>query len=104
MQEAQLFRALGDPIRLEMVRRLASGESYTITTVSSGLKITRQGARKHLQVLADAQLVALKPKGRDTQVVLLRNTLDQGRALITELEKKWDMRLQALKQFVEKSK
>lgn len=104
MEEALLFRALGDPIRLEMVRRLAGGESYTITTVSRGLKITRQGARKHLQVLADAELISLQPKGRDTQVVLLRDTLDQGRAFIAELEKKWDMRLQALKQFVEKSK
>lgn len=99
--EAQLFNALGDPIRLEMVRRLASGTSYTISSLSSGLHITRQGARKHIQVLSDAKLVQLKPEGRDTKVMLLKDTLDQGRAFIEKLEKQWDMRLEALKSFVE---
>ena len=101
MEAATLFRALGDPTRLEMVRRLASGESYTITTVSRGLDITRQGARKHLQILADARVISLLKKGRDTEVRLLRDTLDQGKAFIEELEQKWDMRLSALKKFVE---
>ena len=59
MAVAQLFRALGDPTRLEMVRRLSSGDDFTITTLSRGLDITRQGARKHLQILAEAQ--ARKP-------------------------------------------
>jgi DNA-binding transcriptional ArsR family regulator len=101
MEAVNLFRALGDPTRMEMVRRLASGESYTITTVSRGLDITRQGARKHLQILADAKVVLLTPKGRDTQVRLLRDTLDQGRAFITELERQWDMRLEALRNYVD---
>ena len=101
MEAATLFRALGDPNRLEMVRRLASGESYTITTVTRGLAITRQGARKHLQLLADASVISLHKKGRDTEVRLLRDTLDKGKAFIEELEQKWDMRLEALKRFVE---
>lgn len=103
MAVAELFRALGDPTRLEMVQRLSSGASYTITSVSSELGITRQGARKHLQVLADAHLVVLEPQGRDVQVSLDRETLDAGRAFITELEKRWDNRLDALKRFVEEA-
>jgi DNA-binding transcriptional ArsR family regulator len=101
MGTAELFRALGDPTRLEMVRRLSSGTPYTMTSVSSGLKITRQGARKHLQILADAKLVTLKPKGRDTHVVLEREALERGKAFIAELERQWDMRLEALREFVD---
>ncbi len=101
MNEVLLFHALGDPIRIEMVRRLAGGASYTISSLSSGLKITRQGARKHLQVLADARVVELKKQGRDTNVLLLKDTLDQGRAFIEKLENQWDLRLQKLKQYVE---
>jgi len=101
MAVAELFRALGDPTRLEIVRRLSSGSSYTLTTVSTGLQITRQGARKHLQILADAKLVHLEPKGRDTAVILDRETLDEGREFIAKLEKQWDMRLEKLKKFVE---
>jgi len=101
MAEAELFRALGDPIRLELVRRLSSGIPYTITTVSNGLKISRQGVRKHLQLLADAKLITLKPQGRDTVVKLDKEGLEQAKAFIAELEHRWDERLEALRRAVE---
>jgi DNA-binding transcriptional ArsR family regulator len=92
---------LGDPVRLVMVQRLSDGSPFTIGAVSKGLGITRQGARKHLQVLADAKLVSLKPKGRDTLVQLDPVALDSARRFIAELEAKWNSRLEALKRFVE---
>jgi DNA-binding transcriptional ArsR family regulator len=101
MVVAELFRALGDPTRLEMVRRLSREGPHTITTVSSGLDITRQGARKHLQKLADAKVVTLESKGRDTSVRLDRDTLEQGKAFIAELELRWDERLEALRRVVD---
>ena len=104
MAVAELFRALGDSTRLEIVRRLSSGASYTLTTVSSGLDITRQGARKHLQILADAKVIRLEPRGRDTDVRLDLHTLEQGKAFIAELELRWDKRLEALRQFVDDEK
>ena len=101
MAVAELFRALGDHTRLEMVRRLSDGDSYTITTLSNGLDVTRQGARKHLQTLADAKIVTLQPKGRDTIVLLDWQTLERSKAFIVELEQRWDARLEALRQFVD---
>jgi DNA-binding transcriptional ArsR family regulator len=101
MAVAELFRALGDPTRLEIVQRLSSGAPYTITTVSSGLKISRQGARKHIQILADAKIIYLEPRGRDTVVCLDREGLEQGKAFIAELEHRWDKRLEALRRFVD---
>ncbi|RYG31212.1 ArsR family transcriptional regulator, partial [bacterium] len=59
MAVSEVFRALGDPVRLSMVQRLTRRGPWTLGTVSEGLGVTRQGARKHLQVLADAKLVAL---------------------------------------------
>lgn len=100
-QVAAVFRALGDPVRLEMVQRLTLGRPCTIAAVSKGLGITRQGARKHLQVLVDADLVRLEPKGRDVMVELDAETLVKAKAFIAELEKRWDMRLEALRMFVE---
>lgn len=100
-QVAAVFRALGDPVRLEMVQRLTLGRPCTIAAVSKGLGITRQGARKHLQVLVDVDLVRLEPKGRDVMVELDAATLVKAKAFIAELEKRWDMRLEALRRFVE---
>lgn len=102
MSAAQVFRALGDPVRLEMVQRLSCGRRCTITTISEGLGITRQGARKHLQVLADAQVVVLQPEGRDVLVSLETECLDRAKLYIEELERGWDNKLEALRQFVEK--
>src|SRR5258708_6324843 len=101
MATAEFFRALGDPTRLEMVRRLSSGKPYTMTSVSRGLEISRQGVRKHLQVLADAKMITLRPQGRDTYIILERNALERGKAFIVKLERRWDMRLEALRSFVD---
>lgn len=101
MIAVDLFRALGDTTRLEMVQRLSSGSPHTISSISTGLGITRQGARKHLQILANAKVVSLQEKGRDTIVHLNRQTLEQGKTFIEDIEKRWDRRLEALKKFVE---
>jgi len=97
----EIFRALGDEVRMEMLRRLTEGSPCTISAVSEGLGITRQGARKHLQVLVDAKLVSLEPKGRDVLVKLDAATLERAKAFIAELELQWDRRLEALRRFVE---
>ncbi|WP_226665052.1 ArsR/SmtB family transcription factor [Microbulbifer aggregans] len=101
MVEAEIYRALGDPTRLTIVRRLAAGAPATIGELSKNLGISRQGARKQLQVLVSANVVHLVPKGRETQVVLDPATLQQAREFISGLEFQWDQRLEALKAFVE---
>ena len=101
MAIAETFKALGDPLRLEMVRRLSDGVPCTITNVSSGLGLTRQGARRQLQVLVDAKIVNLDPKGRDVYVQLDPEALGTAKSYIAELELRWDRRLAALRRYVE---
>jgi len=97
----EVFHALGDPIRLKMVERLVRSQPCTIAAVSHGLGITRQGARKHLQVLVDAKLVVLEPRGREVHVRLETGALERAKAFIAGLERQWDRRLEALRRFVE---
>ena len=101
MSVDQLFHALGEPTRLKIVRRLSSGNTFTITSISQGLSISRQGARKHLRILSAANVISLKQNGRSTGVVLNRATLERAKAFITGLEQEWDARLMALKKFVD---
>jgi DNA-binding transcriptional ArsR family regulator len=101
MSTHQIFKALGDPIRLRVIERLTDGSIHTIGTLSAGLGVSRQGARKQIQVLVLAKLVVLEPVGRETNVVLNTAALESGRAFIARIESQWDQRLQALKQFVE---
>ncbi len=101
---AATFKALGDPIRLEMINRLSDGSSYTVGRLSEDLGITRQGARKHLQMLADVQLVSFRLRGRQTQVELERASLAASRQFISELEAQWDQRLDDLRATLEADK
>jgi len=101
MVEAEIYKALGDPIRLQIVMRLANGPPATIGQLSKNLGVSRQGARKQLQVLVSANVVHLVPRGRETRVVLDAATLQTARKFIARLEYQWDQRLEALKNFVE---
>ncbi len=102
MIEAEIYKALGDPIRLEIVRRLAVGSSCTVGELSARLGVSRQGARKQLQVLVNANIVHLTQRGRQTEVTLDTKTLEVARVFISQLERQWDARLDALRQFVDK--
>lgn len=88
-------------MRLEIVTRLADGSPYTIGSLSEGLGISRQGARKQLQVLVSAEIVQLEPAGREINVTLCNDQLETARLFIAKLEHQWDQRLQALKIFSE---
>ena len=101
MSVAQIFKALGDPIRLEIVTRLSNGTDLTISDISKDLGVTRQGARKQLQVLVSAKIVKLTPEGREVKVTLDSSRLEVAQAFIAKLERQWDQRLQALKNLTE---
>lgn len=101
MIEATIYKALGDPVRLEIVMRLANGTPRTIGEVTKGLGVSRQGARKQLQVLATANIVRFSPQGRETKVVLAIESLRIAQQFIGKLESQWGQRLNALKDFVE---
>ena len=101
MTEALVFRALGDPLRLEIVSRLAAGISLTVGALSKDLGLTRQGARRHIQVLVDADVLSLEPDGREVLVHLEKKSLDTASAFLAQLEAQWDQRLLALKKAVE---
>ena len=98
---ADTFKALGDPVRLEIIQRLSNGSVYTVGSISDGLGLTRQGARKHLQILADVNLISFQDKGRQTEVRLDTDTLAAAKLFISELELRWSNRLHALREFVE---
>jgi DNA-binding transcriptional ArsR family regulator len=100
--EAQIFKALGDPLRLKIVKRLSDGSPQNISYLIKDLGITRQGARKQIQVLVSAEIIHLKSEGREVKATLDVQSLKRGRDFITKLEHEWDKRLSKLKEVVER--
>ena len=60
---AALFRSLGDPARLAIVRRLAGGEAR-VTDLTSELGLAQSTVSKHLACLRDCALVNVQVLGR----------------------------------------
>jgi len=60
---SRVFSALADPVRRNMVARLADGDS-TVTELAAPYDISLQAVSKHLKVLGDAGLVS---RFRDAQ-------------------------------------
>ncbi|HXT90465.1 MAG TPA: metalloregulator ArsR/SmtB family transcription factor [Trebonia sp.] len=60
---AALFRSLGDPARLMIVRRLAAGPAR-VTDLTAGLNLAQSTVSKHLACLRDCGLVTSAPSGR----------------------------------------
>jgi DNA-binding transcriptional ArsR family regulator len=60
-----VFKALADPVRRKLLDRLIKSDGQTLSELSSGLGITRQGVSKHLAVLEAANLVVARKQGRE---------------------------------------
>jgi ArsR family transcriptional regulator, cadmium/lead-responsive transcriptional repressor len=60
---AALFRSLGDPARLAIVRRLAGGEAR-VTDLAGELGLAQSTVSGHLACLRDCGLATSRPHGR----------------------------------------
>jgi len=103
MSSARVFAALGDPTRLRLVTRLGDGRSHSIVQLTGGLKLTRQGVTKHLQVLKRAVLVASKRIGRETRFRLKPDRIVKARDYLTRAAAQWDEAIERLRAAVEES-
>ena len=68
------FAALGDPIRRDLVRRLAGGPARVVDLAAEH-EISRPAISRHLRVLGEAGLVAAEDHGRERHYRLERSGL-----------------------------
>jgi DNA-binding transcriptional ArsR family regulator len=61
----QVFKALADPSRRELLDRLHARNGQSLTDLCAGLAMTRQAVTQHLGVLEQANLIAVQRKGRE---------------------------------------
>jgi DNA-binding transcriptional ArsR family regulator len=98
---AAVFAALGDETRLAVVAKLLGGEAQSISRLTDGLKLTRQGVTKHLKVLEDAGIVHGVRVGRETLFKLEAQPIEDARAYLERVAQQWDDALARLKAFAE---
>jgi DNA-binding transcriptional ArsR family regulator len=95
----EVFTALADPTRREIVAALAAGGPATATDLAGRLPISRQAIAKHIALLAEAGLVVAEP-GERRRVRYRVNSapMKVAQQFLAALARDWDGPLAALKE------
>lgn len=96
-----VFAALGDEVRLALVRQLGGDGPASLNQLCDGKQISRQAVSKHLKVLADAGLVRGTRRGRESIYELRPAKVDSARQALDAISREWDAAIVRLKHFVE---
>jgi DNA-binding transcriptional ArsR family regulator len=92
---SQVFAALADPTRRDMVARLAAGDA-TVTELGQPYDVTLQAVSKHLRVLTDAGLVSRRRDAQRRPVHLEAEVFDLMTAWIQRYRREAEQRYQRL--------
>lgn len=76
VQLVDVLRALGDPIRLEIVRMLADGEPHPKQLTQWGFDVQKSTVSHHFRTLREAGLTETRADGRAHLIRLRRDELD----------------------------
>jgi len=73
---AAIFRVLGDPTRIEILRLLVAGEEVACTTLEAILPISKSTISYHVKALKSVGLIRVRKDGRFYHYTLQRDRLD----------------------------
>ncbi|MCU1367010.1 MAG: ArsR family transcriptional regulator [Ilumatobacteraceae bacterium] len=96
-----LWSAIGDPIRRQMLDRLLADGGGTATSLSEHLPVTRQAIAKHLAVLDRVDLVRASAEGREKRYRVDDIQMARAVAQLNSVGTAWDARLQRIKKIAE---
>ncbi len=96
-----LWSAVGDPTRRQLLDLLLAEGDGTATTLSERLPVTRQAVSKHLVVLDRVGLVHATPTGRERRYQVDEAQLARAVAQLSAVGATWDARLRRIKRIAE---
>ncbi|GAA0529571.1 metalloregulator ArsR/SmtB family transcription factor [Paractinoplanes ferrugineus] len=95
----EVFAALADPNRRQILSALAAGGPATATDLAGRLPITRQGIAKHLALLSEAGLVVAEPgERRRVRYRVDSAPMKVAQQFLAAMARDWDGPLAALQQ------
>lgn len=95
------FAALADPTRRALVMRLAEQPGLSVSALAAPFRMSLPAVMKHLDVLADAGLVARRKTGRVVACRLRAEPMRGAFEWLNRYEKFWSEQLDRLAVFLE---
>ena len=99
-EKHDVFQAIADPTRREVLRLLAEKE-LPISEITSHFPISRTAIAKHLHILSEAELVSGRKIGREKIYRLQPEPLAELKQWLSFYEQFWNNKLLILKHVVE---
>jgi DNA-binding transcriptional ArsR family regulator len=99
-EKHDVFQAIADPTRREVLRLLAEKE-LPISEITSHFTMSRTAIAKHLHILSEAELVSGHKVGREKRYRLQPETLKELKQWLSFYEQFWSNKLTKLKHVVE---
>jgi DNA-binding transcriptional ArsR family regulator len=95
----ELFHALADPTRRDIIRRCAAGEP-SFSRLAEAYPMSFAAVQKHVAVLERAGLVTKERRGREQLVRADAGAVGRARQALDELEAVWRGRVERMSDLV----
>ena len=99
-----MFVALADPTRRNILELLASRGELAATAISAQFPVSPQAVSQHLKVLREAHLVEMEKRAQQRVYRLNPHTLSQLEAWVQQTKQRYSERFGALDTVLEREK
>ncbi|MFF2878011.1 MULTISPECIES: ArsR/SmtB family transcription factor [Gottfriedia] len=99
-QKYDVFQAIADPTRREVLKLLANNE-LPISEISSNFPMSRTAIAKHLHILSEAELISGRKVGRERRYRLQPEAFLEIKQWLSYYEQFWANKLSILQHLVE---
>lgn len=98
-----VFQAIADPTRREIIQRLAK-EPLNLNTIAEDFDVSRQAVSKHIQILTECGLIIITQKGRERFCEAQLGKLTEVVDWVEQSRKHWINRFEKLDQYLNELK
>ena len=95
-----VFQAIADPTRREILNRLAN-QSLNVNAVAENFDISRAAIYKHMKILIECGLVDMKQQGRERYCEARLEKLNEISEWVEQYRQFWEKRLDSLEIYLE---
>lgn len=94
-----VFQAIADPTRRDIIHLLSS-QSLNLNTVADHFEISRPAISKHIKILIECGLIAVKQQGRERICSAELKKLEAVKEWVEQYRAFWNTKLDALGEFL----
>ncbi len=95
-----VFQAIADPTRREIIRLVAS-ESLNLNAVAERFNVSRPAISKHIKILTECGLVKIRVSGRDHFCEAQLEQLGEVNDWVAQYKQFWEQKLDSLEAYLQ---